>query len=218
MTSIAELEEALSRPSEADIEFLRRHEGDILILGAGGKIGPSLASLCRRASDAAGAPRRVIAVSRRECDLLDRSAVARLPRSPNVLHLAGRKFGSTGSPELTWAANVIIPSIVAEHFRESRVVVFSTGNVYALRDPAAGGEPSPDQRCQCDDGNAGCGKADQQRCRLHQEREPDHGLPRHHPLTADRIIERIVTPASRRLMTADPTMIWPRGSVISGWR
>ncbi|HTP34260.1 MAG TPA: hypothetical protein VMJ75_18910, partial [Candidatus Acidoferrales bacterium] len=110
--TLFELEEALSRPSEADVEALRRIEGDILILGAGGKMGPSLARLCQRA---AGNSRRVIAVSRRAievpgvepvaCDLLDREAVSRLPRCPNVLYLAGRKFGSTGAPELTWAMN-----------------------------------------------------------------------------------------------------------------
>ena len=151
---IAELEEALSRPSEADIDALRRIEGDILILGAAGKMGPSLARLCRRAADGAGPPRRVIAVSRRlievtgveslACDLLDRAAVARLPLCPNVLYLAGRKFGSTGSPELTWAMNTVVPAIVAERFAASRMVVFSTGNVYALRDPAAGGSRETD--------------------------------------------------------------------------
>ncbi len=154
MRNVAELEEALSRPSEADIEFLRRLEGDILILGAGGKMGPSLTRLCRRASDAAGAPRRVIAVSRRPiaepgirgiaCDLLDRRAVARLPRCPNVLYLAGRKFGSTDSPELTWATNTVAPAIVAERFIESRIVVFSTGNVYPLREVSAGGSRESD--------------------------------------------------------------------------
>jgi len=155
MSRLAKLEEALSRPSHADVDFLRRHPGDILILGAGGKIGPSLARLCRRAADAAGTPRRVIAVSRNlvveqgvetiACDLLDRAAAARLPRCPNVLYLAGRKFGSTGNPELTWAMNAVIPAIVAERFLESRIVVFSTGNVYALRDPADGGSRETDE-------------------------------------------------------------------------
>jgi nucleoside-diphosphate-sugar epimerase len=133
-----DLEEALSRPSEADVAALRRIDGDIVILGAGGKMGPSLARLCRRADPS----RRVIAVSRRAievegvesiaCDLLDRAAVARLPLCPNVLYLAGRKFGSAGNPELTWAMNTVVPAIVAEHYIASRIVAFSTGNVYAL--------------------------------------------------------------------------------------
>jgi hypothetical protein len=128
--TLAELEEELSRPSERDIAFLGALEGDIAILGAGGKMGPSLARLCRRGSDAAGTKRRIFAVSRRAttvpgvesiaCDLLDRQQVAALPDFPNVLYLAGRKFGSTESPELTWAANVLVPSIVAERFRDSR--------------------------------------------------------------------------------------------------
>ena len=154
ITSIADLEDELSRPSEADIEFLRHLEGDILILGAAGKMGPSLARLCRRAADAAGPRRRIVAVSRRlvsepgidsiACDLLDRAQVAGLPDCPNVLYLAGRKFGSSGSPELTWAMNTVVPANVAEHFRQSRIVVFSTGNVYALRAPSDGGSRETD--------------------------------------------------------------------------
>ena len=154
ITSVAQLEEELSRPGEADVECLRRLPGDILILGAAGKMGPSLARLCRRAADAAGTPRRVIAASRRlvdvpgveaiACDLLDRTQVAGLPECPNVLYLAGRKFGSSGNPELTWAMNTIAPAIAAERFRNSRMVAFSTGNVYALRDPAKGGSRETD--------------------------------------------------------------------------
>ncbi len=152
--STEELEDELSRPSEADVAFLRQLEGDILILGAGGKMGPSLARLCRRAADEAGAARRIVAVSRRLvaapgidwlcCDLLDRAQVARLPDCPNVLYLAGRKFGSSDSPELTWAMNTVTPANVAERFRRSRMVVFSTGNVYALRPVAAGGSRETD--------------------------------------------------------------------------
>jgi len=123
-------------------------------LGAGGKMGPSLARLCRRAADAAGAPRRIIAVSRRRievpgvesiaCDLLDRAGIAALPDCPNILYLAGRKFGSTGSPELTWAMNTILPAIVASRFPESRMVAFSTGNVYPLRAVSTGGSRETD--------------------------------------------------------------------------
>src|ERR1019366_7506342 len=150
-----ELEERLSRPSAADIACMQRLEGDILILGASGKMGPSLARLCRRAADAADKTRRIIAVSRHviaepgveaiACDLLDRDAVAGLPDCPNVLYLAGRKFGSSGSPELTWAMNAIVPGVVAERFRESRIMVFSTGNVYPLREITGPGSRESDQ-------------------------------------------------------------------------
>jgi nucleoside-diphosphate-sugar epimerase len=78
------------------------------------------------------------------CDLLDRAQVAALPDCPNVLHLTGRKFGSTGDPDLTWAINTLAPAIAAERFRSSRIVAFSTGNVYEFRDPAAGGSRETD--------------------------------------------------------------------------
>ena len=152
--SIATLEDELSRPSEADCACLRRIDGDILILGASGKMGPSLARLCRRATDASGKPRRIVAVSRRlireegvdaiSCDLLDRDQLARLPEYPNVLYLVGRKFGSSGRPDLTWAMNTIVPALVAERFRRSRIVVFSSGNVYPFRAPAQGGSRETD--------------------------------------------------------------------------
>ena len=146
--NLTDLERELSRPTEADIAFMRRLDGDVLILGASGKMGPSLARLCRNAADASGKPRRILAVSRNAaaeagieaiaCDLLQREQVAHLPECPNVLYLAGRKFGSSGSPELTWAMNTVVPAIVAEKFWRSRIVVFSTGNVYPFR-PASGG-------------------------------------------------------------------------------
>ena len=152
--TISDLEDELSRPSDSDVAFLRRLEGDILILGAGGKIGPSLTRLCRRAADSAGPPRRIIAVSRSaisepgieaiSCDLLDRSQVMGLPECPNVLYLAGRKFGSTANPELTWATNTVVSTIVADRFRNSRIVVFSTGNVYPLREVKSGGARETD--------------------------------------------------------------------------
>jgi nucleoside-diphosphate-sugar epimerase len=152
--TVAELEDALSSPTESDVAMLRRLKGDILILGASGKMGPSLARLCRRAANAAGTPRHVIAVSRQpisepgieeiSCDLLDRGHVKHLPECPNVLYLAGRKFGSTASPELTWAINTVVPAIVAERFQNSRIVVFSTGNVYPLREVKGGGSRETD--------------------------------------------------------------------------
>ena len=155
------LEELLSRPSTADVAFARTLADDVAVLGAGGKMGPSLARRVRRAMGAAGVSRRVLAVARFSeaglaaalerdgieaiaCDLLDPAQVARLPRVPNVLFLAGRKFGSTGRPDLTWAQNVVVPSIVAPHFAESRIVVFSSGNVYPLVPPGSPGSTERD--------------------------------------------------------------------------
>lgn len=156
-----ELEERLSRPSEEDVAFARRLDGDVIVLGAGGKMGPSLARRVRRSCDAAGVSRRVLAVARfsdpglataletdgietLRCDLLDVAQVARLPRAPNVLFLAGRKFGSTDRPDLTWAQNVVVPALVAPHFASSRIVVFSSGNVYPLVAPGAPGSTEAD--------------------------------------------------------------------------
>jgi len=156
-----ELEALLSRPSAADLAFARTLTGDVIVLGAGGKMGPSLARRARRSFDAAGVRRRVLAVARFSepglaealaadgiepiaCDLLDPAQVARLPRAPNVLYLAGRKFGSSGRPDLTWAQNVVVPSIVAPHFAESRIVVFSSGNVYPLVPPGSPGSTEKD--------------------------------------------------------------------------
>ncbi|HEY6553419.1 MAG TPA: NAD-dependent epimerase/dehydratase family protein [Vicinamibacteria bacterium] len=151
-----ELEELLSRPSPRDIAFLSSLEGDVVVLGAGGKMGPSLARLVRRATDAAKRPRRVAAVSRFSspgvvealeaegveaisCDLFDPAQIERLPDFANVLFLAGMKFGASDRPDLTWAMNTVVPGNVARRFAASRTVVFSTGNVYPLVSPATGG-------------------------------------------------------------------------------
>jgi nucleoside-diphosphate-sugar epimerase len=144
---VAQLEEALSRPSEADIDFMRRLAGNVMVLGAGGKMGPSLAKLARRATVESGVSRDVFAVSRfssqpardelevagvrtLSCDLMKPGALDLLPDCANVLYLAGRKFGSSGRPDLTWATNAVLPAGVAQRFKDSRIVVFSTGNVY----------------------------------------------------------------------------------------
>jgi nucleoside-diphosphate-sugar epimerase len=138
-----QLEELMTRPSQALVDDLARLDGDILLLGVAGKMGPTLARLARRAAP----ERRVIGAARFSesgikeqlqdagietigCDLLDRGAVEALPRAANVIYMAGRKFGTTGDPELTWAMNVHMPSIVAETFAGARIVAFSTGNVY----------------------------------------------------------------------------------------
>ena len=162
---------------------MRRLDGDILILGAAGKMGPSLARLCRRAADAAGKPRRIIAVSRRlidqpgvesiSCDLLDRERIARLPGCPNVLYLAGRKFGSSGRPDLTWAMNTMVPGFVAERFRGSRIVVFSTGNVYPLVDPLTGGPSETDSPAPVGEYAQSC----LGRERIFEYYSNEHGLP-----------------------------------------
>jgi nucleoside-diphosphate-sugar epimerase len=150
------LNSALTTPGEADIAFAKRLRGDTMILGAGGKMGPTLAQRLRLALSAAGRNLRVVAVSRfqstdaqRElndagvetiaCDLLDPDQVSALPLVENVFFLAGRKFGSHGDPDLTWAMNTVVPMLVAQHFRESRTVAFSTGNVYPFVSPTQGG-------------------------------------------------------------------------------
>ena len=159
--SVRELEDRLATPSDRDLDAIRRIEGDFIILGAGGKMGPSLARRMKRAIAAAGSSSRVLAVSRFSspdlvgdlkrdgievvpCDLLDRDQVARLPHCPNVLFLSGRKFGSTDRPDLTWAMNTVVPCHVASHYRTSRVVVFSTGNVYPLVKLDSGGSIETD--------------------------------------------------------------------------
>ncbi len=147
--TLDELEDELSRPTAADCELMRSLAGDVMVLGAGGKMGPSLARRARRAADQAGPPRRVFAVSRFAqpearrpleqwgveavaCDLLDAAQLARLPDCPNILFLAGRKFGSTENQPLTWATNVLLPALAVERFRGARVVALSSGNVYPL--------------------------------------------------------------------------------------
>jgi nucleoside-diphosphate-sugar epimerase len=158
ISSEPQLEDLLSAPSEADIHAMSRLEGDLLILGAGGKMGPSLARRAQRACP----QKRVIGVSRfsdpavrrkleeagvetLQADLLDPGALAQLPSVPNVIHMAARKFGSTGNEHLTWAMNTLLPGLVCERFRDARVVAFSTGNIYPLTPLALGGtvETSP---------------------------------------------------------------------------
>jgi nucleoside-diphosphate-sugar epimerase len=153
----AELDDALSRPTAALAAALARSPGDILILGAGGKMGPSLARMARRADPA----RQVVAVSRwsnveaeralqahgvetRRADLLDPRALSALPDAPNVVFMAGQKFGTAGNPATTWAMNAAVPAFVAERYAGARTVVFSTGNVYPLTPPARGGSRETD--------------------------------------------------------------------------
>ena len=159
--SAAELDEALSRPPAAVVKAMQRLAGDFIVLGVGGMMGPTLARMAKRASDQAGVQRRVIGVSRFSsptlsdelcrqgietiaCDLLDEAALAGLPDAPNVVFMAGMKFGSTGQEALTWAMNCYLPGIVSRKYRHSRVVAFSTGNIYGLTPVSRGGSVESD--------------------------------------------------------------------------
>ncbi|HLG83754.1 MAG TPA: NAD-dependent epimerase/dehydratase family protein [Bradyrhizobium sp.] len=143
IADIAALDELLCRPSQALIDDLGTVDGDIMVLGVAGKMGPTLAALAK----AAAPQRRVIGVARFSepsakdwlhargvetinCDLLDETAVGGLPKIRNIIFMAGRKFGAEGDLSLTWAMNAHVPAIVAQAFRQSRIVAFSTGCVY----------------------------------------------------------------------------------------
>jgi nucleoside-diphosphate-sugar epimerase len=156
----AELEEALSRPTEADVEAMRVLEGDLLLIGVAGKMGPSMARLAIRASEQAGVKSKIMGAARFSaagsrdeleaigvetipCDLLDRKSVEALPNCANVLYMAGQKFGTSTNQGLTWAINAYAPAVACERFPDSRIVAFSSGNVYPLT-PVASGGPTED--------------------------------------------------------------------------
>lgn len=158
----SEIEELLLEPSAADVAAASTLQGDLLVLGAGGKMGPSLVRRARRAIDRAGLKHKVIAVVRqdrhglgqllnsegielREADLLKPESVQHLPEVRNVVFMAGRKFGSSADQALTWATNAWASGVAASRFRSSRFVVFSTGNVYPLVPVKSGGA---DERTQ----------------------------------------------------------------------
>lgn len=141
------LDTLLTNPSNALIEDMKKITGDIMILGAGGKMGPTLSLLAKRACKSAGITKRIIAVSRFSdpivkkllsdhqiemisADLLKPGAIATLPKVENIIYMAGKKFGTNGSEYQTWAMNATVPSLVMEHFKDSRIVAFSTGNIY----------------------------------------------------------------------------------------
>ena len=140
-----ELEGILSEPAEATKKIVAGLSGDIVVLGAGGKMGPTLAMMLKKASGS----KRIYAVSRFsdkavrsrieqaqvetiEADLLDESHYRKLPDVENVFYLAGMKFGSTGNQPLTWALNSFVPALIARHYKDTRIVAYSTGNVYPL--------------------------------------------------------------------------------------
>jgi nucleoside-diphosphate-sugar epimerase len=160
--SAAQLDDLLSAPTPGVIDALSQLDGDVIVLGVAGKMGPTLAAMVKRASDAAGSRRRVIGVSRFgspgsedalkaagvqtiRADLLDQSQLERLPDAPNVIYMAGMKFGSTGAEALTWAMNAYLPGMVCQKFRKSRIVAFSTGNVYGLTPVQRGGSVETDE-------------------------------------------------------------------------
>ncbi len=159
--SVETLEELLSRPTPDLVTMMGRLEGDIIFLGAGGKMGPTMARMARRASEEARVQRRIYAASRFSnrkaeaelqawgvetirCDLLDPGQVAALPQVPNVVYMTGMKFGATGQEAMTWAMNTWLPSLICQHYSESRIVAFSTGNVYGLTPLSRGGSVESD--------------------------------------------------------------------------
>jgi nucleoside-diphosphate-sugar epimerase len=146
------LEDILSEPTEGTKRVLAELEGDIVVLGAGGKMGPTLAMMLKAASSG----KNIYAVSRFsdktvktriedagiltiEADLLDESQYCELPEVENAFYLVGMKFGSTGNQPLTWALNSFVPGLIARHYKNARIVAFSTGNVYPLVDINSGG-------------------------------------------------------------------------------
>ena len=156
------LEDLLSEPTDGVVDAVRRLEGDVIVLGVGGKMGPSLARMLKRAADEAGTRKRIIGVSRFSSpdlprqlqgwgvetiatDLLDVGHLEKLPRVPNVVYMAGMKFGTTGQGARTWAMNAVLPAYVCRHFRGSRIVAFSTGNVYPLVPVSGGGAVETDE-------------------------------------------------------------------------
>jgi len=157
-----ELEAFLATPYAATADMMKRLDGDIMVLGAGGKMGPSLTRLAKQACRDAGVDKRVIGVSdvfdeevRKGldsdgietivCDLIDPAAVEKLPRAKNIVFMAGRKFGDEGTEALTWVVNVVVPANVGRAFRDSRITAFSTGCVYRLESPESGGSVETDQ-------------------------------------------------------------------------
>jgi nucleoside-diphosphate-sugar epimerase len=161
IADIEQLEDLLSTPDEAVIEVLGALYGDLVVLGAGGKMGPTLARMARRAFDAAGVARRVIAVSRfskpgtedalrahgietLRCDLLDPEQVATLPQAPLVVYMTGLKFGTSENAGRTWAMNTYAPANAFRHYRHSRIAAFSSGNIYGMTPVSSGGSKECD--------------------------------------------------------------------------
>ena len=161
IADVRQLDDLLSDPPDYVVDAMRQLDGDILVLGVAGKMGPTLATMAKRASMRGGIRRRVIGAARfsdasqqrmleeagvetLRCDLLNEQEIEQLPDAPNVVFMAGRKFGSTGFESMTWAMNTYVPALVARRFRNSRIGVFSTGNVYGLTAVGSGGSKESD--------------------------------------------------------------------------
>ena len=161
IVDVAVLEDLLSTPSAETIDMFSKSEGDIMFLGVGGKIGPTLALMARRACNEAGIEKRIYGVSlfnseqeRKHIedmgietidgDLLDTEFLGSLPKVKNVFFLAGMKFGSEENISLTWAVNAYLPALIADYFKESNIVAFSTGCVYPLVSVESGGSLETD--------------------------------------------------------------------------
>lgn len=160
ITTEADLEERLSRPTPEAVRDIAKLKGDLVVLGVGGKMGPTLARMAKRALDEAGLQHQVIGVARfsdprsREsleaagvktvpCDLLDRAQILKLPDAAAVISAVGQKFGTTGAESATWATNAYLPGLIAERYKGVPTMAFSTGNVYPLV-PVAGGGATED--------------------------------------------------------------------------
>lgn len=156
-----ELDRFITTPDSELIAFMEKLEGDIMILGIGGKVGGHVGVLARRAIEASSVEKKVYGVSRFSnsdikisleesgietivCDLLDMDSVSKLPKVENIIFMAGKKFGTESDQGLTWVMNTVLPANVAKHFDESRIVVFSTGCVYDLCDIKSGGSVEND--------------------------------------------------------------------------
>ncbi|MGF1723040.1 NAD-dependent epimerase/dehydratase family protein, partial [Vibrio kyushuensis] len=150
-SSEQELDEFITRPDQEVMDMLSKLDGDIMILGIGGKVGNHVGLMIQRGIDTLGIDKRVYGVSRFSdqaakneleengiatisCDLLDLEEVKKLPQVKNIIFMAGKKFGTSGSTHVTWAMNTLVPKNVCEHFSDSRFVAFSTGCVYDLMD------------------------------------------------------------------------------------
>lgn len=150
------LDNLLTTPSKALVQDMALIKGDVMLLGAGGKMGPTLAVLCKRAMQQAGCNGKVIAVSRFSdptataylknegvevipCDLIKPGTLEQLPDAENIIYMAGKKFGTHGAEAQTWAMNAWLPSRVAERYKNSRIVVFASGNVYPQLPVSSGG-------------------------------------------------------------------------------
>ena len=161
MTTTDQIESDLTVPSQALIEEIEHIEGDIAVLGVGGKVGPSVAIMARRAIDAAGIDKQVFGVARFsdpaarasldrygvttiQADLTDDRELDALPEFPNVIFMAGNKFGTTGNEHLSWMMNAYLPGRVAQRFRGSRIVAFSTLVQYPLAEVSLGGSREED--------------------------------------------------------------------------